>query len=401
MAPVPILFLSDHPSSESGLARIGRDLAMRVHANLSDCFRVGYLGRGGMGGHFPFPNWIIPHSLYGSRQTTEWGSSVLPQVWQEFAGEQEGIVFVIYDANRMIWLTQPKYLNDCPAKDFLINAPFKKWIYCPVDGHTPSGGLGLMASEALKGFDRVLAYTPYGARVLGNALERHAGDEVPWIPHGLDEVWSPRDKKASREYFKFPEDSFVVGVVATNQRRKDWGLAGAVCQVLRKRFGSKFRAWFHIDQPEKDWNIMAVCSEFGLEDCTMVTLPPQTDEWLAAAYSACDVTLAIGAEGFGYPIVESQACGVPVIHGNYAGGAGFVPPANLVEPAAMEIDGDPDPNERPLCLDGLSNIQRMVYYPRDWANRIGTHARPVGDMAPLRWPAVWPKWEQWFRGGLE
>ena len=409
--PVPILFLSDSPDCPSGLARIGRDLAARVQTHMGNVFRVGYLGRGGVGGDFPYPVWTIPHNLYGMRNTAEWGSSIIHEVWKEFTGsvDEPGIIFTIWDPGRMLWLSQPKYLQNSPAHEFLTARSFKLWGYFPVDGHTPSGGLGLMASEALKGYDRVLGYTPYGSKVLGRALcramteiphERTIYDDayIPWIPHGLDEVWSPRDKKASREYFKFPEDSFVVGVVATNQRRKDWGLAGAVCQILRKRFGSKFRAWFHIDQPEKDWNIMAVCSEFGLEDCTMVTLPPQTDEWLAAAYSACDVTLAIGAEGFGFPIVESQACGVPVVHGDYAGGACFVPTSNLVVPFH-----DDSCDRKPLCLDGLSNIQRMVYDPQDWVDIVtGLYRKmQVGDMAPLRWPAVWPKWEQWFRGGLE
>lgn len=396
--PVPILFLTDSPDMPSGLARIGRDLAWRVHEHLGDHFRVGYLGRGGIGGSFPYPTWVIPHNLYGTKTTVEWGSTVIEQVWNEFAGDETGIVFSIWDPARMIWLAQPKYLQDSPAKKFLEDPPFKKWGYFPVDGHTPSGGLGLMAHETLIGYDRVLGYTPYGAKVLSNSI---GGDkQVSWIPHGLDPVWHPRDKKASREFFKFPADAFIVGVVATNQRRKDWGLAGAVGQILRKRLGDRYRQWWHIDQPEKDWSIMAVANEFGLEDCTMLTQPPQTDEWMAAAYSCCDVTLAIGSEGFGYPIVESQGCGVPVLHGNYAGGASFVPLDNLIEPLKNEN------GQHALCLDGLSNIQRMVYSPDEWADRIVTRSyaelvRPVGDMAPLRWPVVWPKWSNWFLGGLK
>ena len=39
------------------------------------------------------------------------------------------------------------------------------------------------------------------------------------------------------------------------------------------------------------------------------------DKTMAEAYSACDLTLGIGPEGFGFPLVESQFCGTPVVTG--------------------------------------------------------------------------------------
>lgn len=381
----PVLFLTDSPDCPSGLARIGRDLATRMHETMGDRFEVGYLGRGGVGGKFPFPTWVVPHNLYGLRSAAEWGSTIIHQVWHDFAGDRKGVVFTIWDAGRMLWLSRPEFIqDDSPAKTFLLDPPFETWGYFPVDGETDSGGLGLMAAESLKGYDRVLAYTPYGAKVLNHILPNR---NVRWIPHMIEPVWYPRDKKVSREFFSFPQDSYIVGVVATNQRRKDWGLAAQVAKQLKDKLGDKFRQWWHIDQPVKDWNIMELCSEYGLETCTTVTMPPQNDEWMAAAYSCCDVTLAIGSEGFGYPIIESQACGVPVIHGNYAGGACFVPPQNLIEPVAYVIEG-------------LSPIRRPVFDPDAWFSKLMGHVYPgtpkPGDVGPLQAAHVWPKWKKWF-----
>jgi len=386
--PVPILFLSDSPDCPSGLARIGRDLATRVHKNLSEQFRVGYLGRGGLGGSFPFPTWIIPHNLYGLKTTTEWGSTVIEQVWKEFSRGEPGVVFSIWDPARMIWLTRPEYLQDSRAKDFLLAKPFSCWGYFPVDGHTPNGGLGLLAKEALIGYDRILGYTKYGAHVLAKVIGKPPGC-VPYLPHGLDPIWFPRDKPLSRKLLGVEAEDFVVGVVATNQKRKDWGLAATIGQALSRIHGARYRQWWHTDLAAQEWSIPALLNEFDLGKQTTVTFPPRSDEWMACAYSACNVTLAIGAgEGFGYPIVESQACGTPVIHGYYGGGAELLPPGNIVSPALAH------------WLDGLTNIMRPVFVASDWLRLIEKPDLSVGDMAPLRWPVLWSKWKRWFLGGL-
>lgn len=386
MSRVPILFLSDSPFAGSGLGRITRDLSTMLHRELGDKFKVGTLGRGGVGGHLPFAHYTIPSHLYGSRETSEWGSSVFQYVWNDFACGEEGVVFSIWDAGRLIWLTQPKYLQDGSDKEFLLNAPFERWTYCPVDGETDSGGLGLMAAHALKGYDRVLAYTPYGSKVLKNVL----GSDVPWLPHMLDNIWYPRDRKASREFFSYPQDAFIVGTVATNQRRKDWGLAAQIGHQLKDALGDKFRQWWHIDQPVKDWNVMELCSEYGLENCTTITMPPQSDEWMAAAYSCCNVTLGIGSEGFGFPLAESQLCGTPVVHMDYGGGSSWVLPQNRIVPKAY-------------FLDGLSNIKRPVFDPAEWAERAiaAAASKEVADLRPLHCTAVWPQWRSWFLEGLE
>lgn len=387
MRGTPLLFLSDSPDDTTGLARIGRDLASRVCADpeLSELFTVGFLGRGGLGGKFPWANYTIPHSYIGMKDTREWGSTVIEQVWNDFAGEEKGVVFSIWDPARMIWLSRPEHLFDSPAKTFLLNRPFDLWGYFPIDGHTPiEKGLGKMAEEALHGYNRVLAYTEYGADVMGSVLKK----KLPFIPHGLDEkVWFPRDREKARAALKVPEKSFLVGIVAANQRRKDWGLAAEVGQRLKERFGAgNFIQWWHTDVVEREWSLHNLIEEYDLADNTMLTLSPMSDEWMAAAYSACDVTLAIGqGEGFGYPIVESQACGCPVLHSNYAGGACFVPRECRINPTSR------------CWLDGLSNVMRPIADPDDWFIKAKRGRElPVGDMRPLYWDAIWPAWRRWF-----
>ena len=351
---VPLLILTDSPDLPSGLARIGRDLAMHIHSHMQDQVRVGYLGRGGIGGDFPFPVWTIPHSEIGRPGSGEWGGGVLPLVWERFTNgaSQPGVLLTIFDPARMLWLARPEYLSDGPTKDFLTNRPFKLWGYFPVDGHTQQGGLGKIAAETLAGYDRVLGYGEYGSGILTQVLGRN----IEHLPHGIGDVWQPKDRVAARALLNFPDDAFVVGVVAANQQRKDWGLAAQVCGRLMKRFGDRLRIWWHVDhlQNPRAWDLDAVIGEFGIGPALTVSRPPVTDEWLAQAYSACDVTLGIGAgEGFGYPIVESQACGVPVVHWNYGGGAEYA--SIRMTPAAMRVEG-------PI------NVQRPVGSAAGWGD---------------------------------
>ena len=115
-----------------------------------------------------------------------------------------------------------------------------------------------------------------------------------------------------------------------------------------------------------------------------------SDEDMAWAYSACDVTLGIGSGGgFEYPLMESLACGVPAIHGNYAGGAELMPKEFLVEPAAFRGDG-------------LYGILRPVYRAYDWADKVMAAKKEDAVLpAYIDWNNAFPAWEKWLKEGVE
>lgn len=145
------------------------------------------------------------------------------------------------------------------------------------------------------------------------------------IPHGIDSgIFYPRDRRRARldfGYHVFGEgqqhiiksDEFLVGIIATNQPRKDWPLAFETVSILRIKHNKNVRLWIHTDALERYWSIPTLAQDYGLSDCSWATLSDLTDDQLAWGYSACDVTLGIGrGEGFGLPLAESLACGTPV-----------------------------------------------------------------------------------------
>jgi glycosyltransferase involved in cell wall biosynthesis len=120
---------------------------------------------------------------------------------------------------------------------------------------------------------------------------------------------------------------------------------------------------------------------------------------MAEQLRRCDVTLHPGlGEGFGYPIFESLACGVPAIHGDYAGGASIMHTCKLddllIQPKAWR-------------LEGQFNCIRPVFDVEDWVRCTMNILREDVDrqalaasVGHLDWRKLSHVWKRWLREGL-
>lgn len=400
--PTPLLIISDSPTSGTGLGRIARDLAVRIHANLPE-FRVGTLGYAG-----PYSRALGFPQYYMDMH--DWVIFNLPEIWKDFAGEEKGVVLWIWDATRGLWFSRPSHCEVPELKQFLTNPPFARWGYFPMDATGVNNRLTHAVKHIMEGFDRVLAYSQWAEDILRNTLS-----SAPLLntltnrPHGIDtSVFFPRPRvqarhswgqrlnirfvrgKKSGQYFSIPDDALMVGIVGTNQPRKDWGLGMAtVAELARER---NVRSWVHTDLLERHWSIPSLLNDFGLSDLVCITTEKFTDQQMAWAYSACDVTLGIGTgEGFGYPIFESLACGTPCIHGNDGGAPEHMPEWMLVEGVASR-------------LEGVFTNKRNVYHHGDWVAKI--KSLPQEDRRSLLpdhldWDNLWPRWAEWLKAGMQ
>lgn len=393
--PTPLLILSDAPTSGTGLGRITRDLATRIHAHLPE-FRVGTLGcYGAYSRHLPFPQYVI--------EMDDWVVGNLPEVWKDFSFGEKGILLTIWDGSRLGWLARPETCAVPMLQGFLKMSPFEKWAYLPIDASGVNGKLTKGLTWIIDGFDRVLAYSNWAESILKRT--QRVDLDLGSLPHGIDtSVFYPRPRVQARHNFghklkamwrdnqtliSVPDDALLVGIVATNQTRKDWGLGIAtVAQLAKDR---KVIVWCKTDVMDRQWSMQTLLTDFDLlKRQNIVTDLEYEDDTMAWAYSACDVTLGIGnGEGFGFPIFESLACGTPCIHGNYGGAAEHMPPAFLIEPIAERIEG-------------VHNSIRKVYSPESWASA-ALHSKDVKFDFPrhLDWDELWPRWEQWLKAGLK
>lgn len=402
MSQIPLLLVGDAPTAGTGLGRITGDIASRVTAHLSDSYRVATFGYGGVSSR------SLPFHHYVAEGMYNWVMPTLPEIWNDWAGKDKGIVMFVSDPARNGWFSRPEMsaeLAKWPGlQQFLKAPPFQKVIYAPVDAGGPNDRLTFPLQQSLLGFDRILAYGKFGEDTIRQTLGEQESEKrhLTSLPHGIDDsVFYPRNRQTSRAFFfaitgaenlygkrdLIKPDELLIGCVCTNQSRKDVALLVEAVSILSRH--RKVRLWLHTDVLERAWSIPALLVDHGLIDRTVISLTTLSDDAMAKAYSACDVTIAPGPEGFGYPIAESLACGTPCVTGAYAGGAELVTPLMRVPPLAFRYES-------------VWACKRPVYDPAAWADKAEKWSgqRFVLDHK-YDWANVWPEWESWFRETIQ
>ena len=280
MSKPKIIIFSDHPAANSGLARITRDLATRLYKDGE--FDVATLGYGAAGSSkLPFPQ-------YQWNQRWDFLPVELPQVAQDFCGDEPFILLTIGDVQRFLPLADVKFAQDQGFAKWWHNSrkmgKAKLWGYFPIDAHSIGGKLGPQLGHTLSCYDRILVPSQWAAEIVKKTLP-HAKVDV--LPHGIDtDVFKPYPKEESRDQLsnllapaiKWPQDpisisddALWIGIVATNQARKDWGLGIEVVAELNKT--RAVFLWAHTDRLKNDqgWGMTELLSDFGLLHCSMLT----------------------------------------------------------------------------------------------------------------------------------
>lgn len=202
----------------------------------------------------------------------------------------------------------------------------KKWVaYCPID-HEP---IPNPVYEVVKHAHVPLAMSKFGFAEMRKAGLKHA----KYIPHGVDtHTFKPVDKKEARKR-RFTrmdgsviakEDSFIIGINAMNKGlRKDFArMFGAVRTFIDNNPDAERDILLYLHtwlQFPEGINLNHLIKQFKLEKHILAVdrwtkYCGETPSKLAEWYNTLDVYLNLGhGEGFGIPLIEAQACGVPVV----------------------------------------------------------------------------------------
>jgi glycosyltransferase involved in cell wall biosynthesis len=195
--------------------------------------------------------------------------------------------------------------------------------WCPID-HLPAPPL------VVQWFKQSGA-VPIAMSRFGERLLRSEGLDPLYVPHGVDtDVYRPGHQQDAREKFGLPADAFVVTMNAANKGRA----------VDRKSFGQAFQA-FSVLAAKRDDAVLYLHTDMSGQSegrdlyqlAAACRIPEDrlfyVDQYayragipsnvVAQMYQASDVLLAPSmGEGFGIPVIEAQACGVPVIVSDFS-----------------------------------------------------------------------------------
>jgi len=194
--------------------------------------------------------------------------------------------------------------------------------------------------------------TPAAISRFGEAMMRAgrsgAGLEPLYLPHSVNtKVFSPSPERDAIRRDMGVEDKFVVGFNFMNNDRIRKNIKQAVFGFaeFHKTHPDSVLALHSLQVLPEGIHLPRLIRALGISDAVMwspqeqlvrgMITPPMLADW----YNALDVYLGPGNEGFGLPHVEAQACGVPVILGDWSASPELVGPGWLV-------DGQDDWNDK-------------------------------------------------------
>ena len=211
------------------------------------------------------------------------------------------------------WVMEPEQYEGIP------------WVaWAPVDMEP----MPARVAEKLRRADVAIAYSRFG-----EAAMRDAGLDPLYVPHGVDtNVFRPIGMAEARAKLGWPMDKFVVGMVAANKgypSRKAYPEQIAAFATFKKQHPDAF-LWLHTtvgeDAAYGGVPLASIAQQCGLRpgvdvgwcDQYRYIVGGHDGNYMATLYSAFDVFLNVAyGEGFGIPILEAQACGTPVIVGDW------------------------------------------------------------------------------------
>jgi len=209
-----------------------------------------------------------------------------------------------------------------------------------------------------------LAYKRITFSKFGVEKIHEAGLDCYYIPHGIEtDIFKPLDKNVCREKLGLPLDKYIVGTVAMNKGNPSRKCLVEMTEAF-SRFHQRHPDSVYILQTDRGEgaegvvNLAELVRNLGLIEGQDVIFCNQyqnmlgySPEYMAEFYNAMDVHLiTTRGEGFGIPILEAQACGVPVITGGWTANKELFWSGQLLDPdkdADREYTGLASYNFRP------------------------------------------------------
>lgn len=180
--------------------------------------------------------------------------------------------------------------------------------------------------DKLKFSDFIISFSKYGE----NLCKKYNFNATTIYPGVNTRIFYPIEdipKTTLRTKLGFEEDSFIITLVQMNKgiRKGIPEQLEAIKIFCENNPDIKTRIYLHTHPigVEGGFDLKIILKLLGLEEITRFPDPYEyltgfSDEQMNLVYNASDVLLECSwGEGFGCPVLEAQACGIPVIASNH------------------------------------------------------------------------------------
>jgi glycosyltransferase involved in cell wall biosynthesis len=293
-----------------------------------------------------------------------------------------------------------------PSVIVVQNDPWNFPAYLKRTGDVPVIGFvavdgKLCNGKALSGVKHAIFWTKFAEQEA--QLGGYSGPSSV-IPLGVDTaIYKPHNKTAVRDTLNsvlqkrgLPLDSFVVGVVGRNQHRKRLDLTLQYFAEWVHTYDVRDAVLWPHSAPTADdaFNLDQIAQYYNISDRVMRPMMDpvhgMSEQALARVYNIFDVlaTTTMG-EGFGLPMFEAMACGVPVEAPDWSAlgellkdAAVLIPCSNTaVAPTFSTIGGIAD---KYAFIAGLDRL----YRDRDYRRDIGARGMERALEPRFRWENI-------------
>jgi glycosyltransferase involved in cell wall biosynthesis len=250
--------------------------------------------------------------------------------------------------------------------------------------------------DALRGCYAPMSYSQWGRDQLLEANWQTAR----YMPLGVDtSTFKSRNQLQCREAMGLPQDGLIIGMVAANS---SWPSRKSYPEILRawKRWkddGGEGILYLHTTlspSRRKGLDFVQLLETLSIPWSTLtdmreerrnrawVVFPDQHRQWcrlyseqdLAQLYSSFDVLMSPSmSEGFGLPILEAQACGVPVITLAFSS----MPELTWIGKCLQPIQLAWEERGGWRAVPGVDDIVESI----EWAMEARSTGRVVGELA--------------------
>lgn len=315
-----VLILGDSPTLTTGFGRVNARVVERLLSNGHEVASVGGLltekpEKGAMG---------IQHYVPTHPQDVLGIADIVPAV-RDFKPD---VLYMTADPGSVVAVAMGA--PDMPA-----------FVYAPVEGEPLVNRDWRAALTTL----HAATVSEYGA----NVVKRDCGVDIPWYYHGVDhETFQQTGIRDELRQKLGWQDKTVLMTVSTNVRRKQIPrIIEAFAKLVHVYKRDDVILYLHTVPFQQywleGWNLMEVLQMYNVADKVFFhpsmtkrnsSVPVRTDDsdrpGLVEMYNAADIfILASQVEGFGLPIAEAMACGVPVAVTKYAAGWEVARPAGV------------------------------------------------------------------------